>query len=291
MREVRRLVMLAASRSVDVFVVGETGTGKELVARTIHAVTGAKGAFIRVDAASPPGELDSKLFGPKPAGTTIFLREVGDLAPALQPHLRRAIEERHSTSKTPFSHVRLIYGSTRDLAGAIRQGIFDEGLHQLLSSFVIELPTLHSRGEDIPLLVDHFLGVLKRDTGHQVEGFSPQALDVLMHRNWPGNVRELYDQVRTTVILSPANIIEARDLWPKQGDEPGTEPWHLGYRELRKRVLLRFESDFVSRVLKAAQGNVSMAARLAKIDRKHLWRLIQRNGIRLDRLDKNSSRN
>ena len=92
--------------------------------------------------------------------------------------------------------------------------------------------------------------------------------------------------MRTTVILSPTRVIEPADLWPRPREEPGHEPWHLGYRELRKRVLLRFESDFVARVLKAAGGNVSLAARLAKIDRKHLWRLIQRTGIKLDRFDK-----
>jgi DNA-binding NtrC family response regulator len=92
--------------------------------------------------------------------------------------------------------------------------------------------------------------------------------------------------VRTTVILSPTRVIEPADLWPHPGEEEGSEPWHLGYRDLRKRVLLRFESDFVSRMLKAADGNVSLAARLAKIDRKHLWRLIQRTGIRLDRFAK-----
>jgi DNA-binding NtrC family response regulator len=292
MREVRRLVAQAASRGIDALVQGEPGTGKELVARAIHAMSGGpKIPFLRIEAGAPPGELDSKLFGPKLPHATIYLREVGDLAPALQHHLRLALEERDAAAsggqggRSRFN-VKLISGSTLDLAGAHQKGNFDAVLYRRLSSFVIHVPPLRSRREDIPLLVDHFLRVLKRDLGHQVDSFSPAAIGVLTKKNWPGNVRELYEHVRTTVILSPTRVIEPADLWPRVGDEAGNEPWNLGYRELRKRVLLRFESDFVARMLKAAGGNVSLAARLAKIDRKHLWRLIQRTGIRLDRFDK-----
>jgi DNA-binding NtrC family response regulator len=289
MREVRRLVSLAAARSSDALVLGEPGTGKELVARTVHALgSTAKAPFVRIEASAPPGELDGKLFGPKQNGTTIYLSEVGDLAPALQPHLREALEERDANvgRARPFSNVRLIFGSTRDLAAAVRKGTFDAGLNRRLSSHVIQLPPLRSRREDIPLLVTHFLRILKADLGHRVDSFSPVSIDVLLHKDWPGNVRELYELVRTTVILSPTRVIEPPDLWPHPGEEGSGEPWYLGYRDLRKKVLLRFESDFVARMLKAADGNVSQAARLAKIDRKHLWRLIQRTGIRLDRFDK-----
>jgi len=288
-REVRRLVSLAASKGSDALLVGELGTGKELVARAIHALAaGPKSPFVPIEASAPPGELDGKLFGPKLPHTTIYLREVGDLTPALQAHLRMALEERDGAGhgKARFSNVRVICGSTRDLAAAVRRGTFDVGLHRRLSSFVIHLPPLRSRREDIPLLVEHFLRVLKRDIGHQVERFSPAALDAMVRNSWPGNLSELYEHVRTTVILSPTRVIEPSDLWPRPGEEPGHEPWNLGYRELRKRVLLRFESDFVARMLKAAGGNVSLAARLAKIDRKHLWRIIQRTGIKLDRFEK-----
>jgi DNA-binding NtrC family response regulator len=289
MKEVRRLVSLAASRGSDALIVGEAGTGKELVARTLHALSGGmKAPFIRIEAGAPPGELDGKLFGPKANGTTIYLREVGDLAPALQPHLRVALEERDASvgRARGFSNVRLVSGSSRDLAASGRKGAFDAGLYRRLSAFTIQVPPLRSRREDIPLLVAHFLRVLKGDIGHQVDSFSPQALDVLRQEDWPGNVRQLYEHVRTTVILSPTRVIDPADLWPHPGEEDSAEPWHLGYRDLRKRVLLRFESDFVSRTLKAAGGNVSLAARLAKIDRKHLWRLIQRTGLRLDRYAK-----
>jgi DNA-binding NtrC family response regulator len=289
MREVRRLVAQAASRGADVLVVGETGTGKELVARAIHSQgAGPKSPFLRVEASAPPGELDGKLFGPKTPHSTIYLREVGDLAPALQPHLRTALEERDSAAHAKgarFANVRLVCGSTGDLAAASRKGLFDAGLLRRISGTVIQLPPLRSRREDIPLLVAHFLRLLRSDLGHQVDSFSAAALEVLLQKSWPGNVRELYEHVRTTVILSPTRVIEPSDLWPRDA-EPGNEPWHLGYRDLRKRVLLRFETDFVARMLKAAGGNVSLAARLAKIDRKHLWRLIQRTGIRLDRFDR-----
>jgi DNA-binding NtrC family response regulator len=286
-REARRLVALAASRGADVLVVGERGTGKELVARAVHGQgSGAKNTFLRIEASAPAGELDGKLFGPKAPQTTIYLREVGDLAPSLQPHLRAALEERDSSGHAKgarFANVRLVCGSTTDLGAASRKGSFDAMLLRRISACVIQLPPLRSRREDIPLLVAHFVRLLKNDIGHQVDSFSPETLDVLMQKSWPGNVRELYEHVRTTVILSPTSVIEPADLWPRPDDGPGGEPWHLGYRELRKRVLLRFETDFVARMLRAAGGNVSLAARLAKIDRKHLWRLIQRTGIKLDR--------
>ncbi len=288
--EVRRLVEQAAARSCDVFLTGEPGTGKELVARVLHELQGTSAPFVRIDACSPPGVLDSKIFGPKPAGTSIFLHEVADLAPTLQEHLKLALEERDRKSPdetTPFSSVRLSCSSTRDLVRAGRDGSFDAALHQRLSGFTIRMPTLRSRREDIPLLLEHFVHLVRRELGHDVEGFSPAAIEMLIRRSWLGNVRELYEYVRTTVVLSPTKIIEPMDLWLPRGiGEPGSEPWQLGYRELRKRVLLRFEADFVARVLKAASGNVSMAARLAKIDRKHLWRLIQRTGIRLEKFDK-----
>jgi DNA-binding NtrC family response regulator len=289
MREVRKSVALAASRGSDVLVTGEPGTGKELVARVIHFQgSGSKSPFLRIEASAPPGELDGKLFGHKPPHTTIYLSEVGELAPALQPHLRAALEERDSSGHAKgarFAHVRLVCGSTGDLAAASRKGHFDVGLLRRISAASIELPPLRSRREDIPLLVAHFLRLLKSDLGHPVESFSPGALEVLTQKSWAGNVRELFEQVRTTVILSPTRVIEPADLWPRLGADPG-EPWHLGYRDLRKQVLLRFETDFVARMLKAAGGNVSHAARLAKIDRKHLWRLIQRTGIRLDKFDR-----
>jgi DNA-binding NtrC family response regulator len=289
MREIRRLVALAASRGSDVLVVGEPGTGKELVARAIHSQgAGSKGPFLRIDASAPAGELDGKLFGAKAPHTTIYLREVGELAPALQPHLRAALEERDSSGHAKgarFANVRLVCGSTGDLAAASRKGQFDAGLLRRISHFSIELPPLRARREDIPLLVAHFLRLLKSDLGHQVDSFSPAALDLLAEQNWPDNVRELLEHVRTTVILSPTRVIEPADLWPRGGDDPAL-PWNLGYRDLRKKVLHRFETDFVARMLKAAGGNVSLAARLAKIDRKHLWRLIQRTGIRLDKFDR-----
>jgi two-component system response regulator GlrR len=267
---------------------GESGTGKELVARTIHAKGAKAGPFVIVEADAPASELDSKLYGAKVIGTTIFLHEVGNLAGRLQAHLRVALEGRERApsyqKKAPFADARLIAGTTRDLLGATREGTFDSGLYQQLSAFTIALPPLRAHREDIPLLAEYFLSVLRSDLGHQVERFSPAAIDLLMRREWLGNVRELLEYVRMTVVLSPAKIVQPADLWlPGTADDPSGEPWRLGYRELRKRVLLRFEADFVARVLKAAGGNLSMAARLAKIDRKHFWRLIQRTGIRLDR--------
>jgi DNA-binding NtrC family response regulator len=286
MQEVRRLIQAASERRCDVLVLGEPGTGKELVARAIHARSGGT-EFIRVECASPPGVLDSKLFGSKPAGSTLFLHELGELPPKVQRHLCMALVDREGGSGSGFANVRVIGSSSKNLTASAGAPVLDAELLQRLSTITIRLVPLSSRREDIPLLLEHFLTDLRRELGHAVESFSPAALEILARRTWVGNVSELYAYVRTTIALATATVIEPLDLWLPQSAPHGTaEPWHLGYRELRKRVLLRFEADFVARVLQASRGNVSLAARLAKIDRKHLWRLIQRTGVRLERLVK-----
>jgi two-component system response regulator GlrR len=292
MIELRRQVERAAAMADDVLLQGEPGTGKELAARVIHERSGNRGPFIKVESRAPAGVLDSRLFGPKTPKSTLFLRDVGDLPTRMQAQLRDALEERNRTGpesggRAPFSEVRIVAASSRNLSEACRAGTFFEPLFQRLAANTIEVPPLRVRRDDIPLLLEHFLDELKGDLSHHVESFSPAALEILARRNWAGNVGELYEYVRTTVILAKVKVIEPMDLWlPRGVEDVGVEPWNLGYRELRRRVLLRFEADFVGRVLKAAGGNVSMAARLAKIDRKHLWRLIQRTGIRLERLEK-----
>jgi len=126
---------------------------------------------------------------------------------------------------------------------------------------------------------------LKRDLGHQVDSFSPAAIGVLTQKTWPGRARALRTRAHDRH-LSPTRVIEPEDLWPRRREEARQRPWHLGYRELRKRVLLRFESDFVARMLKAAGGNVSLAARLAKIDRKHPLASHPAHRHPVDRFDK-----
>jgi DNA-binding NtrC family response regulator len=289
-QQVRRLVTVAATRESDVLITGDPGTGKQHIARAIHEQSGQKGPFVHVEGASPPGVLDTELFGPKPPGTTVFLRDVAALSMALQEQLWLAHEHRQGTNghvKGPLFAARLVCSTSQDLPALIRQQAFDARLYDKLAAFTIQLSPLNARREDIPSLLAYFLRVLRTQVDHSVERFSAASEEVLMRRSWKGNVRELYDYVRTTVELCSAKVIEPMDLWlPRTSDEPGTEPWQLGYRVLRKRVLLQFEADFVARVLKASSGNVSMAARLAKIDRKHLWRLIQRTGIRLERFGK-----
>jgi DNA-binding NtrC family response regulator len=291
MQEVRRLSATAAASNCDVLITGDTGTGKEHIARAIHEQSGKAGPFLRVEGAAPPGVLDTELFGPKPPGTTLFLRDVAALSLPLQEQLRLARGPRRSGEHgghPPFT-ARLVCSTSQDLPALVRQRAFDAALYEQLAGLTIRLEPLNAHRDDIPLLLAYFLRVLLEQVHHHVERFSQASEEVLTRRTWKGNVRELYDYVRTTVELCSAKVIEPMDLWlPRAADEPANEPWQLGYRVLRKRVLLQFEADFVARVLKASSGNVSMAARLAKIDRKHLWRLIQRTGIRLERFGKGS---
>jgi two-component system response regulator GlrR len=284
-QEVRRLAAVAAKCVGDILITGDPGTGKAHVARAIHQLSCRPGPFFCVETSAPAALLDAELFGPRPPGTTLFLHDIAALPLPLQEQLRATRErETNDHGKASVLTTRLICGTSQDLPSLLGQHVFDEGLYERLAAFTIHLPTLNSHREDVPLLLAHFLGVLREETVHPIERFSAAAEEVLMRRSWKGNVRELCDYVRTTAELCSAKVIEPMDLWlPRTADEQSSEPWESGYRVLRKRVLLQFEADFVARVLKASSGNVSMAARLAKIDRKHLWRLIQRTGIRLER--------
>jgi DNA-binding NtrC family response regulator len=301
--EVHRLIDLAAPRDTDVLMTGENGTGKELVARTLHAQSPrSAGPFVVVDCgAIPPDFLENELFGQtRPGfsssrsaqfglihaahGGTLFLDEVGELSLGAQTKLLRFLQDREyrpvGSTRPVRADVRMLFATNRDLQRAVRQGEFRKDLYYRLSTLTIGLPGLRHRRLDIPLLVDHFVRTLRDDIGHNVERFSPEAMAVLMQRPWPGNVRELYNFTRTTVVLATERVIEPAHLWsPPEADTLPGDPLELGYAELRRRILAHFEADFVATVLKAAGGNISLAARLAKVDRKHLWRLMQRAGV------------
>lgn len=299
-REVHRLIELAAPREIDVLVTGESGTGKELVARTLHAQSRrTSGPFVVVDcSAIPPDLLENELFGhargaytgaqgpqvglvEAARGGTLFLDEIGELPLAAQAKLLRLLQEREyrplGSAKAMRADVRMIFATNRDLQASVRAGEFRRDLFYRLAGLTIDLPPLRARTEDVPLLVEHFLRALREPLAHEVERFSAAAMSALAERRWPGNVRELYNCTRTTIVLTHAAVIEPEHLWfPPEPEGSGPDALELGYAALRRRALARFEEEFVAAVLGAAGGNISLAARLGKIDRKHLWRLMRR---------------
>ncbi|HTV59770.1 MAG TPA: sigma 54-interacting transcriptional regulator [Verrucomicrobiae bacterium] len=226
------LVSVVAPTDSSVLILGETGTGKELIARAIHNLSGRRQrAFVKLNcAAIPLGLLESELFGhEKGAFTgaiaqktgrfelanqgTLFLDEVGDIPLELQAKLLRVLQEqefeRLGSNRTHKVDVRLIAATHRDLAGMVKQGTFREDLYYRLKVFPINVPALRQRTEDIPKLVWHFTGLYSQRMNKKIKVIPPETMDALVRYRWPGNVRELQNFIERAVILSPHSVLRA----------------------------------------------------------------------------------
>lgn len=230
LEEVLEGVRRVAPTSSTVLIQGETGTGKELIARAIHNVSPRCGRpFIKLNCAAIPLDLlESELFGhEKGAFTgaitqklgrfeladkgTLFLDEVGDIPPQLQPKLLRILQEqefeRLGSSRTHQVDVRLVAATHRDLAEMVRNGDFRSDLYFRLNVFPVELPPLRDRREDIPALVEHFAEILGRRVGRSIDHIPPETMMALCSYDWPGNIRELQNLIERAVILSDDGVL------------------------------------------------------------------------------------
>jgi formate hydrogenlyase transcriptional activator len=228
-------VATVAPTDASVLVHGETGTGKELIARAIHNLNERRDRpFVRINcAAIPSGLLESELFGHERGAFTgalmlkkgrfeladrgsLFLDEIGDISLELQPKLLRAVQEqefeRLGSVKTIHVDVRIIAATHRDLRAMIREGKFREDLFYRLNVFPIEIPPLRERREDIPLLADYFVSKLSPQMGKKIKSISPRAMELLTNASWPGNVRELQNVVERAIILSRGETLDRADF-------------------------------------------------------------------------------
>lgn len=235
MREVYRLTALAAASQASVLLLGETGTGKELIANALHRLSPrATGPFVRVNCgALPESLLDSELFGhvrgsftdairdrtgrfEAATGGTLFLDEINSTSSTLQVKLLRVLQEREfervGDSRTIPVDVRVLAASNRDLTKEVNEGRFREDLFWRLNVLPIQLPPLRRRKEDIEPLVRHFLQVYSRANGRRVDQLEPRALSLLVDYNWPGNVRELQNYIERAVVLASGGTLEANLL-------------------------------------------------------------------------------
>ncbi|MFT4172303.1 MAG: sigma 54-interacting transcriptional regulator [Rhodocyclaceae bacterium] len=286
---------LVARSEVSVFISGPSGAGKELLARAIHkaSVRSAK-PFIGVNCgAIPEPLLESELFGHVKGaftgahrdheglflaaqGGTLFLDEIGDMPLALQVKLLRVLEERQvrpvgATRSLPID-VRIISATHRNLDLARAEGRFRDDLYYRLNVVALAIPALAERREDIPLLANHFLHRLAKRYERTVNAFAPDAMELLVAAPWPGNVRQLLNVVEQTVALSTTPIIPATLVQRAiQEDQPAIE----SFDEARRR----FERDYLIRLLRLTEGNVSQAARLAKRNRTEFYRLLSRHQL------------
>ncbi len=281
--EVLRLVDQVADTNTTVLIHGETGTGKELVARAIHENSRRhKRPLVQVNCAAMPDTLlESELFGhdkgaftgaitrrrghfEEAQGGTIFLDEVGELSPIAQAKLLRVLQEREfqplGSSRTVKVDVRVIAATNKDLEKEVANGVFRSDLYYRLNVFPIFLPPLRERGSDILLLADYFVMRYAREFTKGVKRISTTAIDMLMSYHWPGNVRELENCVERAVLLAGGEAIEARHLPPTlQMKTEETKDRNRGKMEV---LLNAFERDLITDALKDARGNQSQAARL-----------------------------
>lgn len=276
------LVSVVAPTDSSVLILGETGTGKELVARAIHKLgSRSEKAFVKLNcAAIPLGLLESELFGhEKGAFTgaiaqktgrfelankgTLFLDEVGDISLELQAKLLRVLQEqefeRLGSNRTHKVDVRLIAATHRDLPAMVKQGTFREDLYYRLKVFPIHVPALRQRTEDIPTLVRHFTGLYAQRMNKRIEVIPPETMHALERYPWPGNVRELQNFIERAVILSPQSILRApvSELEPFQPHKESNFPMN---------GLAEVERDHILRALEASNwvigGQGGAAARL-----------------------------
>jgi two-component system response regulator GlrR len=286
---------LVAENDASICIYGDSGTGKEVLARAIHkASPRGNQRFLAINCGAIPEQLlESELFGHVKGsftgatrdnkgllqaadGGTLFLDEIGDMPVPLQVKLLRVLQDRRvrsigSTHGTPVD-VRIISATHRNLQSEISAGNFREDLYYRLNVVALKLPPLSERREDIPLLSSHFLTLLSEKYGKRINGIAPEAVELLVTSSWPGNIRQLFNVVEQAVALSTGSIISPALVLSaihRQVDELSS------FDDARRR----FEQDYLAQLLKITSGNVSKAARLAKRNRTEFYKLLQRHHL------------
>ncbi len=306
MREVAELVARVAPAPTTVLIRGESGTGKELVARAIHRYSPLRDKpLLTVNCtALTPSLMESELFGhrrgaftgaitdkvglfEKADGGTIFLDEIGDMPLEMQGKLLRVLQAGEvkpvGDVVTRRVRVRVIAATNRDLESAMQRGEFREDLFYRFNAFTITLPPLRERVEDIPVLAYHFLRKAQAKVNKKVERISAEALDLLKRYAWPGNLRELENIIERAVVLAPDRSVEPEHLpLHLQDARPGPLPVGTdeGLAAGKARLVREFERRAVMQFLRDSGGNVSAAARLARITRRNFHRLLLKHGIK-----------
>jgi len=304
MRQLREQVAMAAPTNGRVLIYGENGTGKELVARTIHALSRRRsGAFVEVNCAAIPEDLiESELFGhvrgaftgavadrrgkfEAADGGTIFLDEIGDMSIKTQAKVLRVLQEQTMEpvgGTTSISvDARVLAATNKDLQSEIRAGRFREDLYFRLNVIPIFVPPLRDRQEDIPLLADHFMAEFAREYGRRVKSLDPGAISAIQHYPWPGNVRELRNVIERLMIMVPGDSISASDLsfLDRDGFDRPEVSAAVAERLTLHEARDRFERDLILRTLADQQGNMSRTADTLGVERSNLYRKMKAFGI------------
>lgn len=298
MQAVFDLVEHVADTTATVLIVGETGTGKEQIARAIHSTASRvrSGDLVAVNCAALPEQLlESELFGHEKGaftsaiaqrkgrfelahGGTIFLDEIGEMTPAMQVRLLRVLQDRRfervGGTEEISVNVRVIAATNRDLGRLVRKKKFREDLYYRLNVIRIELPPLRERPEDISLLADHFAAKYARP-GQPSKPVTPEAIEVLMRHSWPGNVRELENAIERATLTARGARITPADLPPEIGEaapRPASIPVDISQPlpEVLKATMRDVERQYIERALQKARGNVGRCARICGLSRRSI---------------------
>jgi two-component system, NtrC family, response regulator GlrR len=299
MRAILEAITRIARTDSTVLLLGESGTGKDLIARLIHLAGSRRdGPFVAVNcAALPEGLLESTLFGHEKGsfsgafrsakglflqadGGTIFLDEIGDMPLSTQAKVLRVLQERCfypvGSEKLTEVDVRVLAATNKNLEEQVKKGLFREDLYYRIHVIPIQLPPLRERKEDIPLLVDHFLEELTKQSGKNIRGLTPQAMQKLMVYDWPGNVRQLKNMIEYAVAMSEKDritddlILTSKEKIAEEGQQP------------LKEAKDAFEKTYLISLLQTTKGNVSETARLAGKYRADLYLLLKKHHINPD---------
>jgi two-component system nitrogen regulation response regulator NtrX len=302
MRALRAQIATAAPTSGRVLIHGENGSGKELVARSIHELSARHdGPFVEVNCAAIPEELiESELFGHEKGaftgasarrrgkfevadGGTLFLDEIGDMSLKTQAKVLRALEEqafeRVGGRETVKVDVRVIAASNRDLSAMIAAGAFREDLYYRLNVIPIEVPPLRTRTEDVPALVEHFVRIFCAENGKRLKTVAPAALTYFMTYDWPGNVRELRNMVERLVIMVQSESIVLEDLPAPIRPKTDAGAPSSGDGKPLKEARDGFERAYILAELRASDWNITRTAERLGIERSHLYRKLKAYSI------------
>ncbi|MEM7352682.1 MAG: sigma-54 dependent transcriptional regulator, partial [Acidobacteriota bacterium] len=290
---------------------GETGTGKEVMARHLHRLSGrAERPFIVVDCGALPESLiESELFGHEQGaftgasrarrgrlreadGGTVLLDEIAEVPLTLQPRLLRFLQHQvvHPIGGQPVPlDVRIVCATHRDLEEMVAREAFRQDLYYRLAVLTIEVPALRQRGQDVLLLAEHFLARCQGDAEGRVRGFTHEAREALRAHSWPGNVRELEHRIQRGILLAAAPFITHLDLGLGDEHEDGAPAADVALDPLpaaRAQANARFERAYLEQALSRAEGSVSRAATLAGVSRQVIHALIKRHGIERGRFER-----